>query len=51
MPNKVDEETRGLYRMISGLLVCSRGSVLWWLAGTVRLTALRLAEAVGDIAE
>lgn len=23
MPNKVDEETRGLYRMISGLLVCS----------------------------
>lgn len=24
MPNKVDEKTRGLYRMISGLLVCSR---------------------------
>ena len=23
MPNKVDEEIRGLYRMISGLLVCS----------------------------
>ena len=23
MPNKIDEETRGLYRMVSGLLVCS----------------------------
>ena len=28
MPNKVDEETRGLYRMISGLLVCSHAPVV-----------------------